>query len=164
LKGLNNIEFVKYISKPVNGDTINIIYQNNNVNFDRVNLYLDFTTSLLVLIFDTYLGDDITDEKLKENHFKWCWDKNIENFKKENIDFSKNDELLDYFSDFVSEVFYKLNDKEDNPYIYENILNLWKYIFDHKTIKSRADIDSFIEIYNIFDKSLEKGTKKSNLT
>jgi hypothetical protein len=89
------------------------------------------------------------------NHFEWCWDKNIVNFKKEDINFEDNDELKYYFREFTLEVFYNLDDKDNNPNVHRNILNLWSHIFNYKGIKSRADVDSFIEIYNIFDKSLK---------
>jgi len=53
------------------------------------------------------------------------------------------------------EIFYNLEDKEGNPHIQNNIINLWLHIFNYKGIKTNSDIDSFIEIYNIFDKSLK---------
>jgi len=153
LESLNNIEFLKYMSEPVNKDTINIIYQNNNVDFDRVNLYLDFTTSLLTLIFDTYLGDNITNEKLKENHFKWCWDKNIENFKKEGIGIA-DIKLYNYFLEFMKEVYYPMREKEKNEKAHSNIIKLWVYIFDYNNNKSKSDMDTFIEVYKLFENSI----------
>lgn len=145
-------------------DTINILYQNNDINFDNVNLYLDFSISLLLLIFDTYLGDNITSSDEREKHFKWCWDKNVNNFKKENIVFNCDGELKDYFNSFTNELFYKIEDKDDNPYICGNLIKLCEFIFDYQKVKTRADVDSFIEIYNIFDKNLGNNSKKTNLT
>jgi hypothetical protein len=109
-----------------------------------------------MLVFDTYLGDVITTEKQQIEHFNWCWDKNISNFKEEGIEFKSINELQSYFKEFMVEVFYAIEDKDDKPYINENLISLWEYIFDYKKPKSRSDIDSFIEIYNIFDKSLKK--------
>lgn len=151
----NKIKFMNYITSPLSDDSITILYSTNNVKFDRVNLYLDFVMSLFNIVFDTYLGDDITNQEQQINHFEWCWNKNISNFKKEDINFEKNDDLKYYFREFTLEVFYNLGDKDNNPSVHKNILNLWSHIFNYKGIKSRADIDSFIEIYNIFDKSLK---------
>jgi hypothetical protein len=151
----NKIRFMNYITSPLSDDSIAILYSTNNVKFDRVNLYLDFVMSLFNIVFDTYLGDDITSQEQQINHFEWCWDKNIVNFKKEDINFEDNDELKYYFREFTLEVFYNLDDKDNNPNVHRNILNLWSHIFNYKGIKSRADVDSFIEIYNIFDKSLK---------
>jgi hypothetical protein len=150
----NRLQFMNYISTPLSDDTITILYSSNNVKFDRVELYFDFIISLLYLVFDTYMGDDITPKADQIKHFNWCWDKNISNFKNEDIIFENNDDLKSYFSEFTLEIFYNLGIKEDTN-IHQNIIKLWAHIFNYKGVKSRADIDSFIEIYNIFDKSLK---------
>jgi hypothetical protein len=146
---------MNYIGNNLSDDGITILYLTNNIKFDRANLYLDFVISLFTIIFDTYLGDDITNKEEQINHFEWCWNKNIENFKKEGINFDNNNELKYYFRQFTIEVFYNLNDKDNNPTTHKNIINLWEHIFNYKSVKSRADVDNFIEIYNIFDKTLK---------
>lgn len=151
----NNIKFMKYISTPLTDDSITILYTANNVKFDRVTLYLDFILSFLHISFDTYLGDDIMTQEDQINHFNWCWDKNLENFKIENIHFKDNLELRNYFKEFMVEIYYNLDGKDGNNNVNDNIISLWKHIFNYKGVKSRADVDSFIDIYNIFDKSLK---------
>lgn len=151
----NNIKFMNYISKPLNDDSITILYTANNVKFDKVTLYLDFILSFLQISFDTYLGDDIMTQEDQINHFNWCWDKNLENFKIENIHFKDNLELRNYFKEFMVEIYYNLDGKDNNNNVNDNIISLWKHIFNYKGVKSRADVDSFIDIYNIFDKSLK---------
>ena len=151
----NNIKFMNYISAPLTDGSITILYTANNVKFDRVTLYLDFILSFLHISFDTYLGDDIMTRKDQINHFNWCWDKNINNFKKENIDFNDNLELRNYFKEFMVEIYYNLDGKNGNNNVNDNIISLWKHIFNYKGVKSRADVDSFIDIYNIFDKPLK---------
>lgn len=150
----NRLQFMNYIATPLSDDTITILYSSNNVKFDRVELYFDFIISLLHLVFDTYLGDDITPKAGRIKHFNWCWDKNISNFKNEGIIFESNDDLKSYFREFTIEIFYNLGIKEDSN-VHQNIIKLWTHIFNYRGVKSRADIDSFIEIYNIFDKSLK---------
>jgi hypothetical protein len=150
------IEFLNYIKNPLSETSIAILYDANSVRFDKCQLYSDFVCSLLMLVFDTYLGDVITTEKQQIEHFNWCWGKNISNFKDEGIEFKSINELQTYFKEFMVEVFYAIEDKDDKPYINENLISLWEYIFDYKKPKSRSDIDSFIEIYNIFEKSLKK--------
>jgi hypothetical protein len=102
------------------------------------------------------MGDEYTDKEQRITHFNWCWDKNINNFKEENIIFKSIEELKDYFKEFLIEVYYNIEDKDSKPYISENLISLWEYLFDYKKPKSQADVDSFIEIYNIFEKSLKK--------
>lgn len=151
----NNIKFMKYISTPLTDDSITILYTANNIKFDRVTLYLDFILSFLHISFDTYLGDDIMTQEDQINHFNWCWDKNLKNFKIENIHFKDNLELRNYFKEFMVEIYYNLDGKDGNNNVNDNIISLWKHIFNYKGVKSRADVDSFIDIYNIFDKSLK---------
>ena len=150
----NKIRFMNYITSPLSDDSIGILYSTNNVKFDRVNLYLDFVISLFNIVFDTYLGDDITSKKDQKNHFKWCWEKNVDNFKKEGIGFASN-KLYNYFFDFIGEVYYPISKKEENQKAHSNILKLWSYIFDFNNIKSKSDMDTLIEVYKLFEDSLQ---------
>lgn len=150
------IEFLNYIKNPLSESSVAILYDANNIRFDRCQLYSDFVCSLLMIVFDTYLNDVITTEKQQLEHFNWCWNKNISNFKEEGIEFIPIKELHSYFKEFTFEVYYAIEDKDNNEYINNNLILLWEYIFDYKKPKSRSDVDSFIEIYNIFEKSLKK--------
>lgn len=150
------IEFLNYIKNPLSESSVAILYDANSVRFDRCQLYSDFVCSLLMIVFDTYLNDVITTEKQQLEHFNWCWNKNISNFKEESIEFTPIKELHNYFKEFTFEVYYAIEDKDNNEYINNNLILLWEYIFDYKKPKSRSDVDSFIEIYNIFEKSLKK--------
>jgi hypothetical protein len=65
-------------------------------------------------MISTYLGGSPTstetgvvmNEDDNHNHFMWCWNKNIENFKKEEIPFNNEGEHLDYIYSLFNEVFY----------------------------------------------------------
>jgi len=85
--------FFNYISKPVSPEDVDLWFRINNIYPEKMDLFYDFVISLNNLINDTYLGDDDfgneTKIKLSKEdtvkHFKWCWDKTIENFEKENF-------------------------------------------------------------------------------
>ena len=79
------LELLNYINKPMSRENIAILYTNNDIKYEKCEMFNDFIQSLLMLIFDTYMGDDITSPSEQKNHFKWCWNKNVENFKKEGI-------------------------------------------------------------------------------
>ena len=87
-KPLSPDEFLKYVAKPVSPDEMDVWVKSNNITNEKTNLFFDFICSLYTIMSDTYLGDDaiVTPEE-KEGHFKWCWSKNVENFKEENINF-----------------------------------------------------------------------------
>jgi hypothetical protein len=150
------LDFLSYIKNNLSEHTLIMLYDANKVRFDKCQLYSDFVCSLLLIVFDTYMGDEYTDKEQRVSHFNWCWDKNISNFKEEGIIFKSIVELKDYFKEFLIEVYYNIEDKESKPYISENLISLWEYLFDYKKPKSQSDVDSFIEIYNIFEKSLKK--------
>lgn len=151
-------EFLNYLSKPLAKGNINSLYTNNNIIFERVQIYQDFTLSLIDLICQTYMGDDITDNTQKIKHFNWCWNQTIKSFKEENIDFSRNQELYEYFFNFIIETFYLAERKSDKLHL--NLLKLWSHIFGFTQSKTHSDIDSLIEVYQLFDKSIKK-TKKN---
>lgn len=127
--------------------------------FEKCDLYLDFVLSLSDLIFDTYMGDKITKGDDRIQHFKWCWDRTVKNFEVEGIYFGDNQELYDYFSNFMVEVFYSADNKLTDINMTHNISKLWKYIFNYRVVKTRSDVDTFIEVYKMFEKSLKNGKK-----
>ena len=79
--------FFNYISSPLNYEEVDIWFRSNNIVFEKMELFCDFTISLTIIINDTYLGGknagevqvEMTDED-NLNHFNWCWNENIKNF------------------------------------------------------------------------------------
>jgi hypothetical protein len=150
----DRISFLAYINNPMSKESINMLYTSNNIKFEKCELYGDFVQSLLILAFDTYLGDDVTNPEAQVNHFKWCWERNIVNFAEEGIVFI-NPRLYDYFLEFMLEVFYSYSDKKPFDYTDKGLLRIWQDVFDYTKIKTNSDIDTLIEIYSIFEKSLK---------
>lgn len=145
-------KFLDYINTPLSWESIVVIYDANNIKFERCQLFNDFVQSFLLLVFDTYMGDDVTSTEQQVNHFNWCWHKNIDNFKKEGISF-EGEKLYDYFLAFMLEVFYPIHDKPIG-FVDKSSLKLWNDIFDYNFKKTNSDLDTFLEIYKIFEKSL----------
>jgi hypothetical protein len=133
---------------------ISTLYEANNIDIDYCNLLHDYIISLNMLIFETYLGDDIMNEKTQKEHFKWCWVRVKQNFKDEGININDDDELYNYFIEFLSEVYYRSDDKTDT--LESNIMKMWEFMFNHGLSKSRSDVDTIIEIYKLFKKTLKK--------
>lgn len=150
----NRISFLDYINTPMSKESIMILYSANNIRYEKCELYNDFVQSLLMLAFDTYMGDDITDIDEQVNHFKWCWNTNVSNFQSEGVLFESS-KLFNYFLEFMLEVYYSCMDKSIFEYSGKTVLVLWDNIFDYNRIKTNADMDTLIEIYRIFDKSLK---------
>ena len=149
--------FFNYISKPMTFEDVEIWFNMNNIIFEKMDLYYDFTISLYELIVDTYLGDDVSpsskivlSDEDNTNHFNWCWKKTINLFKEENISFNYEGDHYDYFLQFFTEIFY--NQKEDR--IKNSIGVFFHELFDRKKIFTKSDLDMLQSIYKSLDKNL----------
>ena len=113
--------FLEYINTPMSKESVNMIFNINNIKFEKCVLYSDFVQSLLRLAFDTYLGDDVTSVEQQLNHFKWCWGKNLNNFFSEGLLFDSPN-LYNYFLEFMLEVYYTI-EKETGENIEKKFFN-----------------------------------------
>jgi len=100
------------------------------------------------------MGDEVTSVEHQIKHFNWCWKKNVENFETEGLVF-ESERLHSYFLEFMLEVYYTAPEKDGPNFDHKNILKLWYYIFDYNREKSNSDMDTLIEIYVLFEKSLK---------
>ena len=153
MKGkLHTIDFIEYISKPMKKEDILLLYKINNVTPERSALYLDFTHSLYDLIVTTYLGDEVMNNDSIKQHFDWCWKKVIEAFQKEKIYF-ESVELYNYFFTLFLESFYTEVDKSEKNV--NKLLEFWQDIFEYSVTKTLSELEAFIDLYKIFDRSLQ---------
>jgi hypothetical protein len=149
--------FFNYIAKPMLPEDMDIWFKVNNIIPEKMDLYYDFSFSLYYLILDTYLGDEknnetkitLSDED-KIKHFEWCWDKTIDNFKKEEITFNRKGDHYDYFLSFFTEIFY--NQKESK--IKDSIGVFFNDLFDRKKPFTKSDLDMISSIYKSLDKNM----------
>jgi hypothetical protein len=152
MKGkLHTIDFIEYISKPMKKEDILLMYRINNIIPERSSLYLDFSHSLFDLVVNTYMGDELMNSQTIKEHFDWCWKKTIDSFKKERVYISST-ELYNYFLTLFLESFYNESDKSEKNI--NKILEFWQDVFKYSTNKTLSEIETFIDLYKIFDKSL----------
>jgi hypothetical protein len=157
----NNMgRFFDWLAKPMTQEDINAWYLANNITPELTELFRDFCLSFLNLLNETYLGDDFEDNKetkvgmttdQKISHFRWCWNKTIENFQKEKIEFKFNEIDFEFFEGFFFEVFYSQNDLK----IKDSINTFFRQIFDNKYKKTKSDIEIFTDIYKVLERSLK---------
>jgi len=132
----------------------------NNIIPELTELFKDFCFSFYYLVRDTYLGDNYKnlnetrigmtmDDKIK--HYKWCWDKTIENFEKENIQFKFSDEDFIYFKEFFFEVF----DNQEDNIMREALEDFLKQLFNRKRPTSKSDLEMFTDVYKTLERSLQ---------
>ena len=75
----------------------------------------------------------------------------IKDFNEEGIKSDYDGELYDYFYNFYIEVFYNSNYKKEAV---DKLNKLAILSFDYHRIKTRSDMDVLIELYRLFEKSL----------
>ena len=149
---MNSAEFIKYITTPLTLEEMQLLYKANNVKYDKCELYRDFIITLNKLVVETFLGDDVINkEEDIKNHFDWCIEKVFCNFKKENIIFDNTIDLKEYFFNFYIELFYNVNDKKNSI---EKLNKLNNLSFVYSRIKPRSDMDVLLELYRLFENSL----------
>lgn len=120
---------------------------------DRVDVYKDFTMNLLYYITDFYLDKrTLSNDEDIHNHFTYCFNKVCDEFKQENIDFTENEELKSYFYGYYYQQLYK-SGGDGIPEL-EYFENFWNAIFDFDKQKNKNIINVLIEVYQIFDQSI----------
>ena len=144
------LEFLRYISKPLDSSIIEKHIKDNHIILERIDLYISFIRSLYIKVIDTYLGDDVINSEIrKEEHFNWCWNNVVKDYRNEGFDFSTNTDLYEWFKTYFLVSFYL----EDKKYIKGIILESFEEAFDFNADKSQSDMDLLTELYEIFDKS-----------
>ena len=150
--------FLNYITKNLNPEQVDIWFRVNNIIPEKMELYYDLSYGLYLLIRTTYLGydDDFTETKVKMtpednlNHFDWCWDKTIENFKKENINFELRGEHYEYFLNLFLEIYYTQN----RDVVRDSIDVFFNDLFNREKPFTQVDLDLIYNIYKALDKNL----------
>lgn len=151
--------FFDWLAKPMEQDDVTAWYLANNIIPEYTELFRDFCISFLNLLNETYLGDNqnensetkvLMSEKQKKDHFNWCWNKTIGNFKKENIGFVFEEKDYIFFESFFYEIFYNQEDINFKKSIDEFFVHL----FDNNYQKTKADLEIFTDIYKTLERSL----------
>jgi hypothetical protein len=147
-----------YISKQVDPEEVDIWFKVNNIIPEKMELYYDFCYSLFSLMVTTYLGGSaetsetgvLMNEEENLQHFKWCWSKNIENFKREDINFNDEGEHFNYFYTLFTEVFYTQK-RED---LRNSINDFFDDLFNREKPFTQVDLDLVYNLYKSLDKNI----------
>lgn len=124
-------------------------YKKNGMNHVKCGVYLDFTLFLLDTIFETYMGDDVTDNKDKYRHYEWCWRRATDTFKGLGFDFTENKQVLNYIGRFMNSEYYS---KEKTLALQGEIKAFWNLVFGDDATVSLDDLALVRKIYLLFDK------------
>jgi hypothetical protein len=145
------------MTKPLPKEELIIWFNVHNMTYEKIELCGDFFKSLNQIIMDTYLGDSTSETKISLSyddnlsHFEWCWNKVIENFKRENIIIKSDGDHKDYFQSFFMDTFY--NQTESS--LKKSIPKFLNEIFDVGITYSKSDLDLLTELYKLIEKNSE---------
>jgi hypothetical protein len=145
------------MTKPLPKEELIIWFNVHNMTYEKIDLCGDFFKSLNQIIMDTYLGDSTSETKISLSyddnlsHFEWCWNKVIENFKRENIIIKSDGDHKDYFQSFFMDTFY--NQTESS--LKKSIPKFLNEIFDVGITYSKSDLDLLTELYKLIEKNSE---------
>lgn len=145
-------EFYDYLTREMNENQIEVWLKANNIIPEYSELFYDFVMSLYMLVELTYLGDDVVSTvDDKQGHFNWCFNKVIDDFDKENIEFSPKGQHYDYFWTFFEDAFYY----EDTRESMESIEVFFKNLFNLKGKKTKSELDMYTDLYKILENALK---------
>lgn len=120
----------------------------------RVDLYKDFAINLLHYIFHYYIDyESLNTEEDIYNHFSFCYKKVCDEFLMEDIDFTNNKNLKEYFHTYYYHQFYSVQN-ENRDLSIEYFERFWKTIFEIDKHKNKNIVNILIEVYQIYDKSI----------
>lgn len=146
------IDLIEFVSKPMGTEDVLMLYRVNNVIPEKTELYLDFIWSLYNVVTTTYMGDDVMTKRDITKHFGWCWNQVVTSFRKEHIYFEDNIEIYSYFSFLFTESFYDEEDKSEKNI--KPLIDFWSDAFSYKPLKTRSELETFFDLYKLFDKSI----------
>lgn len=156
---MNTMEnFFNWMTKQIPTDEVTVWFNIHNMNYEKIELYGDIFKSLNHIISDTYMGDDDGETKIiltqedKATHFNWCWNKLIDNFKKELIIISLEGDHKNYFESFYDDTFY--NQPDDKVKI--EIPTFINEIFDMDKTFTKSDLEILTELYKLLEKNIEQ--------
>lgn len=149
--------FFNYMAKTIPKDEIVIWFNIHNMYYEKIELYGDIFKSLNYIILHTYLGDEFRETKIKltkednDNHFNWCWNKMIDDFRKENIIIHNEGEHRDFLESFFNDTFYNQPNKKER----HSISKFLEDIFDVNEPFIKPDLDILTDFYKILKKYVD---------
>jgi hypothetical protein len=126
--------------------------QKFTLNKDKIDLYLDFVINLINYITKYYIDKESLSSEIDiKHHYNFCYNKVIDDFKEEGIDFSKNEELKKYFYKYFYEQLYIIDTfNTDKELPLNSYIKFWKSIFN---VGKKSNFSMLAEVYILFEKT-----------
>lgn len=139
----------------VTEDNMYLLYKKANVIREYVEVYNQFSKSLMYVLHNTYLGNEYIKTPLDiEGHFQWCFNKICNKFK-ETLNFKnihKNKELHEYFFEHAKVHIYNNNKYSEDELEFD--IDYIDDIMNFYNLKPEEDLKTMIELYYKFNKKI----------
>jgi hypothetical protein len=155
LDGIFNVLKGEYKDRVINPIDLGVILKKENVIKERCNLYLDVLMTFFNNVCESYLGREYmkTNEDI-QGHFEWCYNKTINEFKEEGINF-ESIILREYLWDYTLFMVYTTEETPDLEFFDMN----WKFIMEFTGVKTKNALSEMLYIYKLFDDILDTKRK-----
>ncbi|MFW6219423.1 MAG: hypothetical protein ACOC33_01015 [bacterium] len=118
---------------------------------DRVKIFEDFTLNLLHYIYHYYLDKDtLKYETDIKNYYNFCFMKVCSEYEKEELYFSSNGKLFNYFYRYYYDHFFTTKNEPQKSFF----VKFWKKVFNIDNQRNENYLKIMIELYKIFDESI----------
>lgn len=143
--------FLRLFKKIPQADIMSL-FKRRGVEDYKVTKFQAFTRDLINQVYDTFLGNDcINNMEDIRTHYKWCYsvvsDKHLSNHYK----YSENQDLYDYFLEYFLMNIYAVEESREEDF------KFFSFLFDYPAISVKMDVDTFLDLYEVFDKTPKKG-------
>jgi hypothetical protein len=157
-------EDVSLIRSPLSSQVIQTVMNSNGVTYEKNKLFGDFIKSFMLLTYNTFLeGVDsklYTPYQQQLNHFNWCWNQTMMDFANEGVRFNDDNRIRGRIREIMLKTFYIFEDKSIGGTQTKRALSIWLKLFHYDGAKSQSDLDTFLEIYQLFNDSLKGKVRK----
>jgi hypothetical protein len=151
---LNEKNLLRYILEEAGAPKMRNTFKRHNIQPGKFDVFQSFIIVLIDTVYDTYLGNDcIYREADIVNHFRWCFQKTCSELKDKGFRFEENQVLHDYFLEYFRINLYLCESARETDFAYFRSF----FHMDPKQSMKHADLDSMVDLYEVFDKSLLRG-------
>jgi hypothetical protein len=106
------------LAKMLTQEELLLAYKNSDIHREYVDIMREFTNNLMYNLHSTFLGDVLTrDEADIKNHFLWCFNKTVNNYKFINFNLKEKYDYFNYMYNHALGQIYNNKDYDDIVYV-----------------------------------------------
>lgn len=142
----NTIQLKPELEKFISQDELFLAYKNSDIQREYVDIIREFTNNLIFNLHSTFLGDELTkNENDIRNHFLWCFNKTVSNYKFINFNMKHRYEYFNYMYNHSLGQLYNNKDYEESVYCIEVIY--FSELLNYNKPKTTNDLLLMSELY-----------------